>query len=184
MQTCWSKMGPVLCLTAFVIKITYHWTGIHLIWSLMINMYISHKLFFLSTGIWIVLSKGPHLLRLRPETLANENISHTSSTWWRHQMETFSALLAICEGNSPVTGEFLAQRPVTRSLMFSLICAWISGWVNNREDGDLRQHLAHYDVTVMKKQVQLAVHEMTKWKIIIELSSASNLISALFNSIS
>ena len=36
-------------------------------------------------------------------------------SWWRHQMETFSALLAICAGNSPVTGEFLAQRPVTRS---------------------------------------------------------------------
>ena len=30
-------------------------------------------------------------------------------------METFSALLALCEGNSPVTGEFPAQRPVTRS---------------------------------------------------------------------
>ena len=36
-------------------------------------------------------------------------------TWWRHPMETFSALLAICAGNSPVTGEFHAQRPVTRS---------------------------------------------------------------------
>ena len=30
-------------------------------------------------------------------------------------METFSALLAICAENSPVTGEFPAQRPVTRS---------------------------------------------------------------------
>ena len=30
-------------------------------------------------------------------------------------METFSALLAICAGNSPVPGEFPAQRPVTRS---------------------------------------------------------------------
>ena len=29
-------------------------------------------------------------------------------------METVSALLAICAGNSPVTGEFPAQRPVTR----------------------------------------------------------------------
>ena len=36
-------------------------------------------------------------------------------SWWRHQMETFFALLAICEGNSPVPGEFPAQRPVTRS---------------------------------------------------------------------
>ena len=35
--------------------------------------------------------------------------------WWRHQAETFSALLAICAGNSPVTGEFPPQRPVTQS---------------------------------------------------------------------
>ena len=40
---------------------------------------------------------------------------HLAKTWWRHQMETFSALLAICAGNSPVPGEFPAQRPVTRS---------------------------------------------------------------------
>ena len=38
-----------------------------------------------------------------------------NGAWWRHQMETFSALLAICAGNSPVTGEFPAQRQVTRS---------------------------------------------------------------------
>ena len=36
-------------------------------------------------------------------------------TWWLHQMETFSALLTICAGNSPVTGEFPVQKPVTRS---------------------------------------------------------------------
>ena len=35
--------------------------------------------------------------------------------WWRYQMETFSALLAHCEGNSPVTSGFPSQRPVTRS---------------------------------------------------------------------
>ena len=35
--------------------------------------------------------------------------------WWRHQMETFFVLLALCAGNSPVTGEFPSQRPVTRS---------------------------------------------------------------------
>ena len=151
------------------------------------------------------------------------------SPWWRHQMETFSALLAICAGNSPASGKFSAQRPVTRgfdvlrkqlwgwwfetlsrllwrhcngihiflvlsqqdygellpnmnvtfhhetssngiifrvtghlcgefighkgqwrgALKFSLICAWINGWVNNREAGDSRRHRAHYDVTVM-----------------------------------
>ena len=36
-------------------------------------------------------------------------------TWWRHRMETLSALLAICAGNSPVPGEFPTQRSVTRS---------------------------------------------------------------------
>ena len=35
--------------------------------------------------------------------------------WWCHQTETFSALLALCAGNSPVADEFPAQRPVTRS---------------------------------------------------------------------
>ena len=34
-------------------------------------------------------------------------------SWWRHQMDTFSALLAFCVGNSPATGEFPSQRPVT-----------------------------------------------------------------------
>ena len=36
--------------------------------------------------------------------------------WWRHQMETFFVLLALCEGNPSVTGGFPSQRPVTRSV--------------------------------------------------------------------
>ena len=35
------------------------------------------------------------------------------------------------------------------ALMFSLICAWIKGWTNNRYAGDLRRHRVYYDVTVM-----------------------------------
>ena len=69
-------------------------------------------------------------------------------TWWRHQIETFSALLALCVGNSPVTGEFPSQRPVTGSFGV-FFCVWINDWVNNREAGDLRRHHAHHDVTVM-----------------------------------
>ena len=41
---------------------------------------------------------------------------HKIFSRWGHQTETFSALLALCEGNSPITGEFPLQRPVTRSL--------------------------------------------------------------------
>ena len=33
--------------------------------------------------------------------------------------------------------------------MFSLICVWINGWVNNGEAGDFRRYRAHYDVIVM-----------------------------------
>ena len=45
--------------------------------------------------------------------------------------------------NSPQKGQWHG------ALMFSLICAWINGWVNNGEDGDLKRHRAHYEVSVM-----------------------------------
>ena len=69
--------------------------------------------------------------------------------WWRHQMETFSALLAICAGNSPVSGEFPHKGQWRGALMFSLIFTRINGWVNNREAGDLRRFRAHYNFNVM-----------------------------------
>ena len=76
---------------------------------------------------------------------------YNSVSWWRHQMETFSVLLAICAGNSLVTGEFRAHKGQWReALMFSLIWVWINGWVNSHEAGYLRRHRAHYDVTVME----------------------------------
>ena len=76
--------------------------------------------------------------------------SYMSSAWWRHQKETFSALLALCEGihrsplNSPHKGQWRG------ALMFPLICAWTNGWANHRDDCDLWCHRAHYDVTVME----------------------------------
>ena len=45
--------------------------------------------------------------------------------------------------NSPRKGQWRG------ALMFSLICVWINGWVNNRKVGDLRRYRGHYDVTVM-----------------------------------
>ena len=68
-------------------------------------------------------------------------------TWWRHQMKTFSALLAICAGNSPVTGEFPAQRPVTRSfdvLLDLCLCKRLSkqswGWWSETLSHPLWRH--------------------------------------------
>ena len=68
-------------------------------------------------------------------------------------METFSALLAICSGNSPVPVNSPHKGQWRGALMFSLICVWINGWINNREAGDLRRYRAHYDVIVMKVPV-------------------------------
>ena len=69
--------------------------------------------------------------------------------WWRHKIETFSALLALCAGNSPVPVISPHKGQWRGALMFSLICARINDWVNNREAGDLRRHRGHYDVKVM-----------------------------------
>ena len=74
--------------------------------------------------------------------------TQSTNSWWRHQMETFSALLTICAGNSPVPGEFPAQRPVMRSfdVLFDLR---LNKPLSKREAGDLSCHRAHYDVIVM-----------------------------------
>ena len=72
-------------------------------------------------------------------------------------METFSTLLAICAGNSPVNSTHKGQW--RGALRFSLICAWMNGWVNNCEVGDLRRHRIHYDVTIMYR---LSVLSYTK----------------------
>ena len=64
-------------------------------------------------------------------------------------METFSALLAICAGNSPVPGDFPTQRPATRSFDVFFDLCLNKRWENNREAGDLRRYRAHYDATVM-----------------------------------
>ena len=70
-------------------------------------------------------------------------------TWWRHPMEIFSASLALCEGNPPVTGEFPYRGHGRRALKFSLVCVWTNVWTNNRDPDDLRRHHAHYDVSVI-----------------------------------
>ena len=71
-------------------------------------------------------------------------------SWWRHQMETFSALLALCAAwdctPSPVDSPHKGQW--RGALMFSFICAWINGWANNRMAGDSRRHRALCDATV------------------------------------
>ena len=75
---------------------------------------------------------------------------------WRHQMETFSALLAIYAGNSPVTREFPAQRPVTRSFDV-FICLLLNkrlskqsrGWWFETPSCPLWRHYNEQNVAIM-----------------------------------
>ena len=94
--------------------------------------------------LWSLWVKGPCT-----QTVRSMLQRILSVTWWLHQMETFSALLAICAGNSPVIGEFPTQRLVTSSFDVSFDLRPKNGWVNNPVAGDLRRNDAHYDVTVM-----------------------------------
>ena len=80
-------------------------------------------------------------------TIATFQARWSRFPWGRHQMETFSAYLAICAGNSSVTGEFPAQRPVTRSfdVFFDLrLKKWLSkqwwGWWSETPSRPLWRH--------------------------------------------
>ena len=95
-------------------------------------------------------------------------------------MEKFSALLALCAGNSSASGEFPSQRPVTGSFgVFFHLC--LNKRLSNHEASGLRRHRAHYDVIAMVlvgKQredpvVQLFLTKQLKLK-------CSELISRLF----
>ena len=71
--------------------------------------------------------------------------SHDDVIKWKHLPRYWSCVRGIHRSpvNSPHKGQW------RRALMFSFICVWINGWVNNHEAGDFRRCRAHYGVTVM-----------------------------------
>ena len=70
---------------------------------------------------------------------------HDDVIIWKHLPRNWPFVQGIHRSpvNSPHKGQWRG------ALMFSLICAWINAWANNREAGDLRCHCAHYDLIVM-----------------------------------
>ena len=70
---------------------------------------------------------------------------HDDVIKWKHFLRYWPFVRGIHQSpvNSPHKGQWLW------ALMFSLICVWINGWVNNGEAGDLRRYRAYYDVPVM-----------------------------------
>ena len=85
------------------------------------------------------------------------------ATWWHHQMETLSALLALCEEN-PRTGHrripfTKASNLVTQSFDVFFDVHSTNGWANGRDAGDLKRNRSHYDVTAMHHLIYCWLHD-------------------------
>ena len=97
------------------------------------------------------LDLGPHWLG---QYLGSRSTpSHYMIQWWL--IFHWELIHDDVNGNffcvtGPLWGESTGHKGQwSGALMFSLICTWTHGWVNNREASDLRRHRAHFDVTVM-----------------------------------
>ena len=82
-------------------------------------------------------------------------INHDDVIKWKHFPRYWPFVRGIhwSPVNSPHKGQW------RRALMFSLICVWINGWVNNREAGDLRRYCGHYEVIVMYQSLMDSPHK-------------------------
>ena len=87
-------------------------------------------------------------------SLAAMPLLHDDVIKWKHFPHYWPFVRGIHQSpvNSPHKGQW------RRASMFSLICAWINGWVKNREAADSRRHRVHYDVIVMWKIWWLITH--------------------------
>ena len=101
---------------------------------------------------------------------------------WRHQIEAFSALLALCVGNSPVTDEFPSQRPVTQSFdVFSylrlnkrLSKQWRRWWFGMASSSLWRHRNANRYIGTRQKVVYLQLHLMSSnwlmwWRVTVQI---------------
>ena len=152
--------GPVL-LEAFQLCRALFFRGFFLV-------YLNKLLNKQSSGWWFEIQKSscdvtvmnfdPFLKGIHCCEIVKQPISKEPAKWWCHQMEKKSALLILCVGNSPVTGEFPSHRPVTRSFDVSFdlhLNKWLSkqswGWWFETPLRSLWRHcngLPTYDLSV------------------------------------
>ena len=95
--------------------------------------------------IWLSLIKASSNPVLSHYTTRRHWHCHDDVVKWKHFPRYWPFVRGI--HRSPVNSSHKGQW--RGALIFSLICVWINGWVNNREAGDLRRYRAHYDVSVM-----------------------------------
>ena len=101
-------------------------------------------------NFYICLSEQRHWYSIWPEWLSTRawcvwHGMHDDVIKWKHFPRYWPFVRGIHRSpvNSPHKGQWRG------ALMFTLICARINVWVNNRKAGDLRRYRVHYDVIVM-----------------------------------
>ena len=115
----------------YLIIYLFIYLSIYLVSYLFIYLYLYHWYGCERTGPWV----------------------HDDVIKWKHFSRNWPFVRGIHRSpvNSPHKGQW------RWAFMFSLIRAWINGWLNNGEAGDLRRHRAHYDVIVMSKEPRLTL---------------------------
>ena len=140
-------------------------------WNLNQNKTFSFRKMYLeisSAKWWQFCPEGDELIRCNwilwqygasfYSSVISNNIIHDDVIEWKHFPRYWPFVRGI--HRPPVNSSHKGQW--RRALMFSLICAWITDWVNNRKAGDLRRYRAHFDVTVMPLWFDMAVN-MVFW---------------------
>ena len=139
------------CGYIFFVSLMMHWTGLPVLLLLIgYRAYAARCIFFnknLQTPkAWNCnQSPGDSHTKVTQGPWYENHANHDDVIKWKHFPRYWPYVRGIHRSpvNSPHKGQW------RRALMFSLICAWINGWVNNRDAGDLRRYRAHYDVTAM-----------------------------------
>ena len=114
--------------------------------SSVLQLLLYHIVYVFTVPRWVVWIK--YLLQVLCSLMSSQlliNITYVMSNessrvqgpWWWLDMETLSALLALCEGNPPFTGGFPSQRASNVELWFSFLHTWTDCWTNSGVAGDL-----------------------------------------------
>ena len=114
-------------------------------WPIMVNSNTGRLFIFIKVILKATEINLPKLLTTLSNWVCWRPVWHDDVIKWKHFPRYWPFVWGIHRSpvNSPHKGQWRG------ALMFSLICAQINGWVNNREAGDLRRHQAHCDVIIM-----------------------------------
>ena len=127
----------------------------YLIQDILKNWYIFRVVYF-TVATSICIGQFQTLLVVSQEFSLNHT-HHDGGIKWKHFPRYWPSVWGI--HRSPVNSAHKGQW--RGALMLSLICARTTGWLNNKDAGDLRRHRAHYDVIVMHTHILAMTSSMS-----------------------